>query len=47
MYNWCSDCFSTLRENPYEEVDDDENDYYYYYYYYYYKSRPTYQVEKY
>ena len=35
MYKWCSDRFSTLRENPYEEVDDDENDNYYYYYYYY------------
>ena len=24
MYKWCSDCFSTLRENPNEEVDEND-----------------------
>ena len=32
VYKWCSDRFSTLWENPSEEVDD-ENDYYDYDYY--------------
>ena len=29
MCKWCSDRFSSLRENPSEE-DDNDNNYYYY-----------------
>ena len=29
-YKWCSVRFSTLWENPSEEIDNDNNNYYYY-----------------